>query len=290
MYFYQEIKHWSKYSRRLLQIIVTIWILFAVLLIFLDLPISIFLVDYDSSWAKFVALYGEIPGHIVISISLFLLLCERVKLAGWSYNLFFLLGLIINSVFLLGIILTFFPNYTVELKEGSVFTGIILICQVMAINRLKNEKVVDSPKVIKFAKISLLLAILNPLLFVQVFKFLWGRTRFRDLNENYNEFTQWFVPQGVTGHKSFPSGHTAMGWMVLPLLFLLPKSGGTRRVFQGLIFAWGTFIAFGRIVIGAHYASDVLFSSGVAFFVYLLLSNHWKRNRSLKEIQNRNQS
>ena len=38
-----------------------------------------------------------------------------------------------------------------------------------------------------------------------------------------------------------------------------------------LIIGWGIFVGLSRIVIGAHYASDVLFSTSIAMVVTLLL-------------------
>ncbi|MHA2294209.1 MAG: phosphatase PAP2 family protein, partial [Candidatus Hodarchaeales archaeon] len=88
--------------------------------------------------------------------------------------------------------------------------------------------------------------------------------------------TPWFSPQGITGDFSFPSGHTAMGWMLLPLVLLTrEKSRKSKILALTVIIAWGLIVALGRIVIGAHYVSDVLFSSCVAFITFLLLEKHY---------------
>ena len=113
-----------------------------------------------------------------------------------------------------------------------------------------------------------------------------GRVRFRDLTPpDYLEYTPWFICNGITGNRSFPSGHTASGWMLLPLLILVKdrewKDPIKLATWIGVI-GWGILVGLSRIFIGAHYASDVLFSTGVAFtttillywFVYLRLSNH----------------
>ncbi|MBK7228246.1 MAG: phosphatase PAP2 family protein [Ignavibacteriales bacterium] len=55
------------------------------------------------------------------------------------------------------------------------------------------------------------------ILFVSLIKIFWGRIRFRDLSDNYSDFTPWYFSQGVTGHQSFPSGHAAMGFMMMAL-------------------------------------------------------------------------
>jgi membrane-associated phospholipid phosphatase len=100
---------------------------------------------------------------------------------------------------------------------------------------------------------------------VQVVKYLWGRVRFRELDAVYSQFTPWYLPQGITGFDSFPSGHAAMGWMLLAVLILLDnKKKWLKNLVLTLIILWGTLLALSRIVIGAHFASDVLFGS---FFI-----------------------
>ncbi len=259
---------------------ISIWILIAFLLIFYDLPLSIILVDYNSSWAKFVALYGEIPGHIVISLSLFILSRSYYKDWNGRSTVIFFLVLIFNSIHIVNIIKFIFPRLNFEILEHVVIFSLALIGQHLVITRSKVVDFLSERKFKKFAIITLFLALINPLIFVQTFKVLWGRTRFRDLTENYQGYSPWFIPQGITGQKSFPSGHTAMGWMLLPLMLLVPQTGRIRTIFQSLILLWGIIVGIGRIVIGAHYASDVLFSSGVAFLGYILLTNHWKEENN----------
>ena len=256
------------------------WILVAFLLIFLDLPLSIYLVDYNSSWAKFIALYGEFPGHLVLSISIFVLITYGVNDSNWSNDLIKISGLILNSVFITSIFYTLLPETAWKIEEGMIVIGLVLICQGVTMIFIKQKGLNPKQKYVDAARTSFLLGVINPLLFVQSFKILWGRMRFRDLTGNYQGFTSWIIPQGITGHKSFPSGHTAMGWMVLPILFLLPRTGKLRRVIQGMIYLWGTIVGVGRIVIGAHYASDVLFSTGVAFTAYFYLINRKERKNS----------
>ena len=102
---------------------------------------------------------------------------------------------------------------------------------------------------------------------------------------NYENFTPWFQPRGITGNYSFPSGHTAMGWMLLPILFLIAdtKTWKNKLVF-GSVLLWGVIVGLSRIVIGAHYASDVLFSTGISCITFLLLYNHYSINSEDKNL------
>jgi membrane-associated phospholipid phosphatase len=110
------------------------------------------------------------------------------------------------------------------------------------------------------------------ILFVFLIKIFWGRIRFRDLTGYYSDFTPWYFPQGVTGHQSFPSGHAAMGFMMIALfVFVSDKSLYKRLIFKGVIFSWALVVCASRVVIGAHYTSDVLFGSFIMIVTYLLL-------------------
>jgi membrane-associated phospholipid phosphatase len=112
------------------------------------------------------------------------------------------------------------------------------------------------------------------ILFVLPLKIFWGRIRFRDLAENYSNFSAWYIPQGFTGNDSFPSGHAAMDWMFLSLfVFIVDKPFYKRIILKGLIISWALAVCVSRVVIGAHYTSDVLFGAFAMIISYLFLIN-----------------
>ena len=113
------------------------------------------------------------------------------------------------------------------------------------------------------------------LLTVDIMKNLWGRVRFRDLlsSGSCDGFTAWFVINGKNGNKSFPSGHTAGAGMSY-LLMLLPFIGKKREKYRAVYF-WCPFIytsavALTRLVMGAHYLSDVAVGGVIAFSCVLV--------------------
>jgi len=76
-----------------------------------------------------------------------------------------------------------------------------------------------------------------------------------------------------------------MGWMFLPLLITVKDrkiKDPLRIIITVLVIGWGLFVGLSRIVVGAHYASDVLFSTGAATFVtiFLYIRFYKKRNKS----------
>ena len=96
----------------------------------------------------------------------------------------------------------------------------------------------------------------------------WGRVRFRDLSDDYSEFTSLFTINGLTGHHSFPSGHTNAGTSILLIALLVPRFSDKKwlkYLITGLCFVYIAALAVARIVVRAHYASDVLFGFLVGF-------------------------
>ncbi len=255
---------------------ICIWALFAIILAYLDLPISIALLDYNSPWANAIASYGEVPGYILISISLTIILREVWTRSRWILSPIFWVTIFFNIIVILLLLSDIIPKSFLDGSGEIILVLGYLIGQFLIIQLSKNIEYLSQRKSLNFARITFYLALITPLIFVQSFKILWGRVRFQDLAANYTNFTPWFEIQGITGNYSFPSGHTAMGWMLLPILVLLTNNNSWQyRIIGATILIWGVIVALGRIVIGAHYASDVVFSTGLTFISFILLYNHY---------------
>ncbi len=250
-------------SVKLFITVLIIWITLAILFGIYDLGISIALINENSVWGNFGADYGEVPGYALIAIALATWLGSYIKNVK-KQKVLIILAVITGVIYLL---LGIFDNDNTDMSLGISLIILPLIYLITTWNT-------DWKRYRKIASIVSILAIINPLLLVQLIKVFWGRVRFRDLAIGYTNFTPWFIPLGITGHFSFPSGHTAMGWMFLPLLisvknkeFKLPLK---LTLFIGII-GWGMFVAMSRVIVGAHYASDVLFSSAFATVITNLL-------------------
>lgn len=101
-------------------------------------------------------------------------------------------------------------------------------------------------------------------------KFLWGRVRFRDLLAagSYDAFTSWLHPNGINGNKSFPSGHTAsagMSYLLMTLPLINAKCKKQKALLFILAFVYTITVAYTRLVMGAHYLSDVAMGNVVSF-------------------------
>ncbi|HDZ18234.1 hypothetical protein LCGC14_1555890 [marine sediment metagenome] len=250
-------------SKNLLYIILLIWAFLALIFGFRDLEISITVVDQNSPWGIFGEQFGEAPGWGLIAIGLSVLIggyntdIKKQKIPAYVIEFIgvalLVLGIVLNSSYLIVI-------------GGSMTISLGLFTLIF----FKKDWV----EYRKISTVITVLTIVNPLLFIQITKILCGRIRFRDL-ASFADFTPWFLPPGPTSHgSSFPSGHTSMSFMVLPLLILIRDyqwKNPKKIVLTVIVTGWAIFVGLSRIVAGAHFASDVLFSAGMASVVTILM-------------------
>jgi len=114
-----------------------------------------------------------------------------------------------------------------------------------------------------------LLAVIEPLLITQTLKFFWGRVRFRNLGADFSGFTPFYIPAGPGAGKSFPSGHVAMACVSLAVAFFITHTRGYKAAILAwvLVLAYCLSVAWGRILAGAHYLTDCMFSLGLSLLL-----------------------
>jgi membrane-associated phospholipid phosphatase len=241
-----------------------IWASVAVLCARYDLAISRHLVDSGASWAIFGERYGSLPGVYALALSSSLLYCHsrpdnrrsrRADAALWALcSVCVAMSIAVSAYRLAG-------------YRFSALEGLACCCTVAALSwlwRASASRGSGLPlRTERACRWTVWLGSSSWLL-VYALKTIWGRVRYRDLDALHAAFTPWYLPQGHTGHASFPSGHAAMGWLLLPCLLLWPARSRAWRVGAVLSIGWGCFVGASRLVIGAHYASDVLFSTAFA--------------------------
>lgn len=239
-----------------------------------DLEISKSLYNPDNIFALFIQQYGELPGIFVLLIASVIW-----GFNNKSYKSKFRLIIIISSA----LVTTFLILYSVYLiffytsdplvvfnqhKILESISVIIFILIYIILHYSINFK--SSLKILTFVKSALLTGLIGYLFFVQPLKIFWGRIRFRDLDSLFTNFTAWYLPNGINGNQSFPSGHAAMSFMLLPLVILVwNKKPIIKSLVISLVCMWGVLVCLCRIVIGAHYATDVLFGSAGIILAFL---------------------
>ncbi len=141
----------------------------------------------------------------------------------------------------------------------------------------------DSPrKAVAFSLFVLIMWILS-FLMMNGLKFLWHRPRWRYIVTLEGDPDQYFVPVYILGcngglssdFASFPSGHTinAVGVISISLLgYVFPKFDKSSFLLRVFAYIWATLCAISRIILGAHFASDVAAGFLFGFLLFDLMS------------------
>ncbi|WP_337872429.1 phosphatase PAP2 family protein [Ignavibacterium sp.] len=255
-----------------------IWLVLAFLFESSDLFLSNLLFNPLSGWAKFLEHYGEIPGLIVSLIGVYIYFTSN-KLSSNAKKIaayFFLMLASTAGVIYLNFLITHYAlnvQYTTT-KEIILLTAGSAVINLAAMIYIKS-KIKFSNKQYFFSRIVVKMLIFGYLLTNLPLKLLWGRIRFRDFNGDFSNFSAWYIPNGFNGNDSFPSGHAAMGWILISLFVLLAeKSIFQRTAIKTIIITYALILSFSRIVAGAHFASDVLFGSMFVIAAYVV-SKHF---------------
>jgi len=263
---------------------ILVWVIAAFLLESSDLWISINLFNPNPGWAIFLEKYGEIPGLLValVGIHIYIVtLKASSNIKTILFNGFLLTTGSLITLYIFWLLPLALSNSTVLSNQNRSYFFLTAIVLNIIISLLFRKRYKFSKKSILFSRISFKMFFYGNILFVSLVKIFWGRIRFRDLTVYYSDFTPWYLPQGITGNQSFPSGHAAMGFMMIALfVFFTDKPFYKRIILKGLIISWALAVCVSRVVIGAHYTSDVLFGAFAMIIAYLLLINN--ANKTLK--------
>ncbi|WP_461480269.1 phosphatase PAP2 family protein [Paenibacillus sp. PvR052] len=250
------------------------WGLFAIVFAYTDLEISKALVDPRSGWAYFFEAFGEHPALFFVFIGANVL-CQTARIYSPAIR-FVLRGFSVAAAILAGYLIAYLTAHRwmeMELSFFSSLTILLIVSLIAAVIQLLLRQVPHQILLKHHKAVWVTLALIAcELLLVHTLKLSWGRIRFRDLLPDYSNFMAWYAPQGAEGHRSFPSGHAANGWVMLSLLFFVPlHQKRWRAAVLTFAIAWGVLTAYSRIVIGAHYASDVLFGSCLTLSLFYIL-------------------
>lgn len=103
---------------------------------------------------------------------------------------------------------------------------------------------------------------------------LWGRPRPRhvEMFGGTKVYRPWWQPQGIGRGSSFPSGHAAIGFVMISGAVLVPPSYGRWRHWAvGGAIGYGFLMGGGRIAQGGHFFSDVLWAGLIVVLITYVL-------------------
>ena len=249
-------------------------ILFAALMAvfaFTDLAISMKLVNMESTFGKFAERSGEIPFDICTMFAYAVLFVTRAKKKTVITVLAMILFFAGTFEYAFFILFYFFkyPGYSwaaIAGAIGAVPLGIGAILLAKKLTKTHRNALVR-------AAVIVVVAVLLQEALVNVIKIIWARPRMRDLIAPYTDFVPWYLPRAsALGGDSFPSGHTARAaGSFFPVLLcgVYEKFKNRRWIFLLFGVFWTCMIGIGRIVLAAHFASDV---TAGAFLMLLSLT------------------
>ena len=131
-------------------------------------------------------------------------------------------------------------------------------------------------KALRYAAAALIYFLLV-ILVMNSLKTVWGRMRFREMTDPVNEFTRWYQICGRGGfdnaYASFPSGHSMnSAGVILTLLLpdLIPAWKDKQKPLRICTYAWCIIVGASRVLMGAHFASDVTVGILLSFLLFEL--------------------
>jgi membrane-associated phospholipid phosphatase len=249
-----------------------------ILAIPLDLQFSSLVYDQSSWFGRAFEAIGEFPAMAVAMFSSAALIFTRNRKNLLSnIGSLILGGLFLGLSALMGGVLPF--NYLdLSLIPGFVLAFVYVVIAVLLVKRIPTQYY---PQLRRAAWIGLMTFIVSMVL-VNLIKMGWGRMRFRAMEESVSGFSPWYLPQGFNSNeefKSFPSGHVANAALILFITLLpsfIPALEKHKIKLKFVVYGWVILVALSRIVMGAHFISDVTVGFVVTLLVFLLFSKVYK--------------
>ncbi len=156
--------------------------------------------------------------------------------------------------------------------------------EILAVNNFSDDSV---KKMLRFTYAALF-AIAVSTITIELVKKPFGRPRYRAMNYagDFSYYTRWYVINGqpdkewmvetfssTDACKSFPSGHTSSAAMAFCLVMfkdLFPGMSRKKAAALWIIpFIWTATVALSRIMVGAHFFSDVLIGGTFGFLTVM---------------------
>ena len=265
--------------------------------------------DTNNAFGAFFEIIGDSPVEIMLAFSIDILFVYALRLLQGKKRIILMTVAGIFSVipgYVLSLIVFnrikphLLYGVNAELTTGAwlhatfAFFGLLFaVLGILAVNNFSDSSL---RCLVKFAVATIVFAAVSTAAINLGFKDAFGRLRYRAMNVNptdesigFPAFSRWYELKGhsvsdetmmsVFGHtdanKSFPSGHTGAAGTSYALIMLNsalpPKKKSTRVLFWVIPVVFTGIVALSRIMVGAHFMSDVLMG-GTFSFVLMLLS------------------
>ena len=256
-----------------------IWLAALIFAGFYDLPISLAVADPMSPFGRLLEIVGEVPAILFTSFNFSLIAVCLLKRGAQKERIIAALsvvGMVGTAYYTSNATLGYIRDWRADLGLGFMSGGMklfvaLLLAALFSALFLFIAFHIERERLERFltAAAHCVLAAVLTLVIIWAFKLVWGRVRFRQL-EDISMFTPFWHPNGYNGYFSFPSGHTANATVILTLLYYSDHMKQKGRFLRPTLAVWIVIVALSRVLVGAHYLSDVLCGAAVtAIIVYL---------------------
>lgn len=253
-------------------------IVLLIIFTFTDLQISMSVATKPTA-ARVLEVVGELPFTILAASGCAMIVRYRNKRSAVK-NIAALLG---GGVLLLlfsamGGFMTW--NYLRRNIEGAPTVIVIIIggaIAAFAIGIALQVPEKNREKALRFAAMALVYFLIV-IIVMNTLKTIWGRMRFREMTDPVNEFTRWYQICGRgkfdDAFASFPSGHSMNSAGVILVILLpdfIPALQGKEKMMRIFAYAWCVIVGFSRVLMGAHFASDVTIGVMLSLILFEIL-------------------
>ena len=264
-----------------------IFLSLAIFFFFYDLEISKLVVQENPNGLfVLLAAIGEFPIYIgPLLFGLVYGFTSENKYAKLGFHLVGLITVYVASIRLVsGIFEEFFSSNLGAVQEVLLAVVSLLVYILLFIWMSKKE--ISKLEKIKDVVLLSCLVSLSSFLMVSGIKILWGRPRFYSLSGDYSGYTNYLTINGPSNsifsndYRSFPSGHTNSAACILVVPFIVSRICSNKYVkiiITIFCCTYALLVGISRIVVGAHYASDVLFAFLINIGCFILVGIFLKK-------------
>ena len=259
-----------------------LWLVMLVCAGLYDLDISLAVADPLSPFGRFLEIAGEPPAILFTSFNFSLIavcLLRRENRRGRDTLLAALcvVGTVGTAYYTTNATFNYLRDWRADLGLSFISGGVkmsfaLIISALLSVLFLFIAFRSDRKRLENFlpAAAHCVLAAVLTLVVIWCFKLVWGRVRFRQLGD-VSDFTPFWHPNGFTGFFSFPSGHTANATVILTVTYYFRFLGSkTKAALRPALFVWIVIVALSRVLVGAHYLSDVLCGFAITAVIVFL--------------------
>lgn len=254
---------------------------------FTDMSISNAIYNPESKFGLVFEAIGEFPAAVIATFCTVSLMLTRNKEKTIKYNLG-TFGYIVLLIFF-SLMAAMLP---VKYLHGpKVLIPVLIAIYIIVSYMIAKKYATTNKEELRRASIIGILTFVFVIIAFNSIKFLWGRERYRHMIEvgSFAGYSMWFMPQGfASGNEfmSFPSGHSAnaaiMVWITLIPTFVTSLKD-KKNWFIGFAALWTILVPVSRILVGAHFASDVTMGVTITLVIFTLLKNKYINNLEEKD-------